>query len=247
VRRRDQWRAAENEAVTAEVRELPMFPLSLVSFPGCMTPLFIFEAKYRMMFNTLLAGESDVDQELVQKDSPFEGTREFGMCFVGRNGMENVGTMLRIEKHERRENGQMVVVNKGVERFKVLQELRKQPYMVCQVEMLPDIPDDVPSTEMQELSEEVSETFRNVVRLSRKVNQRELEAYTEPVELKDMNPTELSFWFASLLAQSQPEQQNILEERSCRARLLRVKQIFGDALKFLSAASALDSAFQSDA
>lgn len=62
---------------------------------------------------------------------------------------------------------------------------------------------------MQELSEEVSEMYRNVVRLTRKVNEKDLEEYTDPVELQDMNPKELSFWFASLFVQSQSEQQKV--------------------------------------
>lgn len=76
-RTKTQWRcfgAAGDQESIGEVRELPMFPLSVVALPGCLTPLFIFEARsdlrahtqpekfvcrYRMMFNTLLAGGSE--------------------------------------------------------------------------------------------------------------------------------------------------------------------------------------------
>lgn len=67
------------------------------------------------------------------------------MCFVNTDGMKKVGTLLRIQDHRCQENGQMVVFSKGVERFKVLQEIRKCPFMVCQVEMMPDIDDDIPA------------------------------------------------------------------------------------------------------
>jgi len=35
-----------------------------------------------VLFNTLMDGESDIEDGLVQKESPFAGTRKFGMCYV---------------------------------------------------------------------------------------------------------------------------------------------------------------------
>lgn len=37
-----------------------------------------------MLFNTLLAGAEGVEQDLVQAESPFAGSRKFGMCYVDR-------------------------------------------------------------------------------------------------------------------------------------------------------------------
>jgi hypothetical protein len=37
---------------------------------------------YRVLFNTLMDGEPDIEDGLVQRDSPFAGTRRFGMCYV---------------------------------------------------------------------------------------------------------------------------------------------------------------------
>ena len=64
------------------IRQLPIFPLGLVAFPTMEVPLTIFEARYRVLFSTLLADARDIDQELVQQDSLFRGSRQFGMCFV---------------------------------------------------------------------------------------------------------------------------------------------------------------------
>jgi len=60
-----------NESKTGKT-QLPIFPLSLVAAPGGDVPLQIFEARYRVLFNTLLAGADDVDEGLVDEESPFK-------------------------------------------------------------------------------------------------------------------------------------------------------------------------------
>ena len=61
---------------------LPIFPLSVVALPSATVPLMIFEARYRVLFSTLLAGMPGVEEGLVQAESPFCGTKKFGMCFA---------------------------------------------------------------------------------------------------------------------------------------------------------------------
>jgi len=55
---------------------LPIFPLGLVALPDGVVPLHIFEARYRVLFNTLLHGEKDVDDDMVDMESPFRGTKK---------------------------------------------------------------------------------------------------------------------------------------------------------------------------
>lgn len=94
---------------------------------------------------------------MIQEDSPFKGTKEFGkisedfakrsvfggMCLVGSEGMANVGTILKIERHQRQESGQMVVISKGTQRFRVVKAVRMEPIVVCDIELLPDVEDSV--------------------------------------------------------------------------------------------------------
>ena len=96
--------------------ELPVFPLSTIApLPTARIPLNIIEARYRVLFHTLVDGvraaspESaneeratlvgpanhgvlgatpegpNVDEGLVQVNSPFRGTARLGMCFFVRN------------------------------------------------------------------------------------------------------------------------------------------------------------------
>ena len=119
-------------------KEIPIFPLNMVAMPYAITPLHIFEARYRVMFSTILQGEPGVEEGLVDEDSPFAGSREFGMCLTTQQGMATIGTTLRVEEFSHLPDGRLLVTNKGVERFKVLDVVRESPYVVCRVEVLED-------------------------------------------------------------------------------------------------------------
>lgn len=67
------------------------------------------QARYRVLFNTLLAGATGLEEGLINWDSPFCGTRSFGMCFVSDQGLAAIGTMLHIDTHERLDDGQVLV------------------------------------------------------------------------------------------------------------------------------------------
>jgi ATP-dependent Lon protease len=38
-----------------------------------------------VLFNTLMDGMPDIEEGLVQKESPYAGTKQFGMCYVDGN------------------------------------------------------------------------------------------------------------------------------------------------------------------
>lgn len=55
------------------------------------------QARYRVLFSTLLAGEKDLEEGFVQEDSPFKGTRQFGLAFVNsQGGLSAVGASSKI-------------------------------------------------------------------------------------------------------------------------------------------------------
>lgn len=93
-----------------------------------------------MLFNTLLEGNEGVEEGLVQKDSPFAGTREFGMCWFDRDTsqMAMVGTKLHIEQYTHEPDGRLYVTSKGTQRFKVTKIVKQAPVLICEVEALPD-------------------------------------------------------------------------------------------------------------
>lgn len=54
---------------------LPIFPLGNVAMPCGSMPLHIFEARYRVLFATLLEGSEGVNTDLVDVESPFKARR----------------------------------------------------------------------------------------------------------------------------------------------------------------------------
>ncbi|KAI8110970.1 hypothetical protein M9434_004544 [Picochlorum sp. BPE23] len=228
----------------AAQENLPIFPLGIVALPASQCPLHIFEARYRVLFSTLLDGDEGVDAGLVSPDKPWRGTRRFGMAYYDQQagGLASIGTVLEIEAHSTMEDGRMLIENVGKQRFKIVDVVEEKPVLVCRVEYLDDeedIGDDVTA-----LGREVADLFKDVVKLSTKIKDADVdEDVLEPKELQTLGPRDLSFWVASLFAGSPYNQQALLEENSTQKRLEIEKELLENTLKYLSAQSALQSAF----
>lgn len=110
------------------MREMPLFPLDTVLFPGMPIHLHIFEPRYRQMIQHCL-----------------ESSRPFGVVLI-RRGMEangplaepeNIGTAAVITEVERLPDGRMNIIALGDERFRILELKHDLPYLVGKVECLP--------------------------------------------------------------------------------------------------------------
>jgi ATP-dependent Lon protease len=204
------------------VRELPLFPLpEVVLFPTRPLPLHIFEFRYRIMMNTIL--ESD---------------RRFGVLMVDpvKGGIANVGCCAEIIHHQRLPDDRMKMLTLGQQRFRVLEYVREKPYRVGLVEWIEDHP---PTKDLQTLSSEVEQLLRDVVRLSAKLTEQNIEL---PEDLPDL-PTELSYWVASNLYGVAAEQQSLLEMQDTAARLEREAEILTSTRNHLAARAVLKDTF----
>ncbi|GIL62171.1 hypothetical protein Vafri_16436 [Volvox africanus] len=228
-------------------KQLPIFPLNVVALPCATVPLMIFEARYRVLFNTILAGEPGVEDGLVQSDSPFCGSRRFGMCYVdgradpsGASRMASVGTTLEVVDFAHVQDGRIFVTSKGRERFRVLSIVKDRPIMIAEVEELPE--DEVEGEEVASLAEEVADLLRSTIRLNVKLNNLEAsEDQLEPEELAGLGPRDMSYWIASFFGDIKVLQQSLLEENSTVKRLNREKEILSDTVRYYSATVALKS------
>ena len=204
------------------VRELPLFPLpEVVLFPTRPLPLHIFEYRYRIMMNTIL--ESD---------------RRFGVLMVDpvKGTVANVGCCAEIVHHQRLPDDRMKMVSLGQQRFRVLEYVREKPYRVGLVEWLED---ETPSQDLQPLATEVEHLLRDVVRLSAKLTDENIEL---PEDLPDL-PVELSYWVASNLYGVASEQQALLEMLNTSARLQRESEILTSTRNHLAARTVLKDTF----
>jgi len=204
------------------VRELPLFPLpEVVLFPTRPLPLHIFEPRYRIMMNTIL--ESD---------------RRFGVLMAdpARNSIANVGCCAEVIHHQRLPDDRLKMWTLGQQRFRVLEYIREKPYRVGLVEWIEDHP---PVKDLRPLATEVEQVLRDVVRLSAKLTEQEIEL---PEDLPDL-PVELSYWIASNLYGVASEQQALLEMQDTVARLEREAEILTSTRNHLAARTVLKDTF----
>ncbi|MCC5599640.1 LON peptidase substrate-binding domain-containing protein [Nostoc favosum] len=204
------------------VRELPLFPLpEVVLFPTRPLSLHIFEFRYRIMMNTIL--ESD---------------RRFGVLMVDpvKGTIANTGCCAEIVHHQRLPDDRIEMLTLGQQRFRVLEYVREKPYRVGLVEWIEDQP---PAKDLRPLSSEVEQLLRDVVRLSAKLTEQNIEL---PEDLPDL-PTELSYWVASNLYGVAAEQQLLLEMQDTATRLEREAEILTSTRNHLAARAVLKDTF----
>lgn len=225
-----------------EIREIPIFPLSIVAFPGADVPLNIFEARYRVLFNTLLAGAEGIEEDLVNDEKPWHGSRLFGMCFITGDGrMSSVGTTLNITQHQRFPDGKMFVNSKGVERFQVMEVVQSTPVVVCKVKMLEDSDDRSPP--ITELANSTVQLFKDLVSLNIKMQSLSAEKSQVDSRLDTMGPREVAYYLATIFDQVPVLQQSLLEALNLEVRLSKIKEILEGSTNYLRAQVALKSAF----
>ncbi len=204
------------------VRELPLFPLpEVVLFPTRPLPLHIFEFRYRIMMNTIL--DSD---------------RRFGVLLWDpvQGKPATVGCCAEVLQYQRLPDDRMKMLTLGQQRFRVLEYVREKPYKVGLVEWIEDYS---PVKDLQALAREVEQLLRDVVRLSAKLTDQNIEL---PEDLPDL-PTELSYWVASNLYNVAAEQQALLEMQDTAARLEREAAILTSTRNHLAARTVLKDTF----
>jgi len=240
---------------------IPVFPLSLVALPAADVPLQIFEARYRVLFSTLLAGSEGIDDGLINPEKTWTGTRRFGLSFFDpqSQGLASVGTILEIKAHTLLDDGRILIDNLGRERYKILEVVEERPVLVCKIQYLDSTLEEEDKKkngdnnnnnnsdeEEKELAVKAAQLFKSVVQLSIKLRDSPLPSeVADPSQLRELSPRDLSFWMASLIAGNPYQQQALLEEETTMDRLKAVVDLMESTLKYLSAQSALQSAFKS--
>jgi len=112
---------------------LPLFPLGLVLLPGLLLPLHVFEERYRVLVRELL--ELPEEQRRFGVVAIREG-REVGAD--GVTALHEVGCVAQVRRVEPHEDGRFDVVTTGAQRFRLLELHTDGPYLVGEVEWLPD-------------------------------------------------------------------------------------------------------------
>lgn len=188
-------------------RPLPLFPLAMVLLPGAVVPLHIFEPRYRRMVGYCL--EFDRRFGLVYHDHDVDGP------FMNETG--RIGCIAEIERMEVLEDGRSLILVKGVERFRILEEVDTPdvPYFEARVELVPDeqvAPDELLARRTASL-----ELFHAVL--------RRVDGLPAPLPEFDVE-SEISYPLAGTVDTKPVWHQALLEAVDERTRLDRVDQVF---------------------
>jgi Lon protease-like protein len=185
---------------------LALFPLNTVLFPGMPLPLHIFEERYKLMIGRCIEEERPFGVVLIQEGPEVGGTAT----------PHAVGTTAHIATAKRLDDGRMNLIAVGQQRFRIVEVVREEPYLIARVEMLAD---QEPSDEVGSLAEEVRAAvvtyLRDLFTLLEQP-QGELDMPTEPGRL--------SLVVAAVLQIPMVERQALLEMTDVAARLQQERE-----------------------
>ena len=193
-------------------RELPIFPLPLVLFPGASQPLHIFEPRYRRMLADCLAGDGRFGIAYVSARTAHEAEA------VPSTG--DVGCVAVIRSTHRLPDGRSDILTEGERRFHLL-EWRPDDrlYRLARVEEFDDDP-EAPG-ELTTLAADVRHGF---LRLTEALGTLAGNDFEEPID-HPADAAALSFHVAAALELAASAKQALLTTRSTTARLRQLARL----------------------
>lgn len=112
-----------------EMYEIPLFPLNVVLFPGMPLPLHIFEERYKVMVADCIRDNQPFGVVLIEE----------GMAEGGESARPvAVGCTAEIAQVQALDQGRMLIMTVGRERFRILRiDQSEKPYLMGVVESAP--------------------------------------------------------------------------------------------------------------
>jgi Lon protease-like protein len=196
------------------VRELPLFPLPLVLFPGVPLPLHVFEPRYRSLLADVRASNNLFGLSYFD---PGEGGE--------RPEVGHVGCATEVVEVQPLPDGRSNIITLGVARYRAEEYVeRGDPYLVARVEFFADEEGD--AAVLEKRAAEVTGIFMRIARAMRTIN----DDRAALPELPDSDPERLSFLVAAVVEMDAPAKQELLEMRSTAERLRRLYTLLSEAV-----------------
>lgn len=192
------------------VRELPIFPLPVVLFPGMPMPLHIFEERYRKMLTDIRAGNnlfglSYFDTSASDREAPPTG---------------HIGCVAEVAETQSLPDGRSNILAVGVVRYEVESYVESgELYLVGRAKYFED--DDRDDSFLTTQSQDVASMFMRVANSIRAIND---ERGNLP-DISDTDPQKLSFLVSAALEIEIDQKQELLELRSTSERLVRLRDL----------------------
>lgn len=183
---------------------IPIFPLSIVQFPGVITPLHIFEPRYRQMMKDILPGN-----------------KTFGVVFPGEGKDDDVpeigrvGCTVEVIAQEEQADGRSNILCAGQDRFRILRLTESEPYFQAEVEVFED---DLTFDSLTDIPERAKELFLRIIAAGKKLRDLSAAEENETPDLPE-DPIVLSFIIAASLDVELEEKQRWLEMTNTNRRL----------------------------
>lgn len=182
-------------------RELPVFPLPLVLFPGATQPLHIFEPRYRSLLTDCMNGDRCFGIAYAAPDKPSDPAPG------------DIGCVAHILTTQGLPDGRSDILTTGEQRFVLLEWLpTDRLYRMARVEEFVDEPGKLAESE-----ELVKGVRRDFLRVMKALEQ-------DPPELP-VDPEALSFRVAASLELEVPSKIALLSIRSTTVRLRRLAAV----------------------
>lgn len=163
------------------VREVPLFPLNTVLFPGGVLPLRIFETRYLDMVSRCMKQETSFGVVAIHQGQEAGEVASF----------HEIGTLARIVDFDRLEDGLLGITCQGEQRFRVLSQ-RVQADRLCIGEV--EILSEDPRTTLVASHNALLKLLRNIL------EREEMEPYTRFL-VSDWND---AVWVSNRLAEILP-------------------------------------------
>ncbi|MEO5576509.1 MAG: endopeptidase La [Gaiellaceae bacterium] len=215
----------------SERQRLPVLPLKeTVVFPESMTPLAVGQERSVKLIDDVVSGERMLALFTVKNpeaDPP------------GWDDLYSVGTVAVVHKMIKIPDGTLRILVQGVQRVRLVKAVENDPYLVAELEDLPEVVPESP--EVEALTRNVQQQFTQIIGMTPYLPE-ELQLAAANVD----DPTALTHLIASTLRLKTEERQELLETADVGERLRMITRILGREVEMSELGSKIQSQVASE-
>ncbi len=210
---------------------LPVLPLKeTVVFPESMTPLAVGQERSVKLIDDVVSGERMLALFTVENEEADP---------PGWDDLYRVGTVAVVHKMIKVPDGTLRILVQGVQRVRLVKPVQDEPYLVAELEDLPEVVPESP--EVEALTRTVQQQFAQIIGLTPYLPE-ELQLAAANVD----DPTALTHLIASTLRLKTEERQELLETADVEERLRRIAAILGREVEMSELGSKIQSQVASE-
>ena len=214
------------------IETLPVLPLKdTVVFPDSVAPLAIGQERSIKLVDEVVAGDEQLLALVTARNAEAEQP--------GFDDLYEIGTVAQVHKLVRVPDGTLRILVQGLRRARIEKRVSDDPYLVAELEELPDEPEE--SREVEALTRNVQTLFGRVIGLVPYLPE-ELQLAAANVE----DASTLCNLVGSALRLPTEEKQRLLELVNTRERLRETSKLLSSELEVMELGSKIQSQVQSE-